>query len=203
MKRNTFFTVLVLVALFAVNSTIFAQENEEESTGIRPDAPSYAIRGPYAVGTMEMVVDNDNRPLPFTIWYPALNPDNLEQAHTYVMNYPGALVGLEALGHALFEADPNPADGPYPLFIYAHGFGGVRAGYIAFMEQLASRGFVAIVADHVGTTIAVDLSSPDAVWPALYTVPQDFGLLIDYTDVLNSDGLLKSMIDTERVAVGG
>lgn len=58
------------------------------------------------------------------------------------MNYPGALVGLEALGHALFESDPNSADGgPYVLFIYVHSFRGVRVYYIAFMEQLASHGF--------------------------------------------------------------
>ena len=28
-------------------------------------------------------------------------------------------------------------------------------------------------------------------------------MLIDYADVLNSDGLFESMIDTERVAIGG
>lgn len=203
MKHKTFFTVLVLVALLTVSISTVAQNDAESRTGIRPDAPSFAIRGPYSVGTMEMVLENDERPLPFTIWYPALNPDGLEEVHTYVMNYPGALVGLEAHGHALLDATPNTADGPYPLFIYAHGFMGVRAGYVAFMEQLASHGFIAIAADHIGTTIAADLSSPDSVWPVLYTVPQDFGLIIDYAETLNSDGVFTSMIDTERVAVGG
>ncbi len=44
------------------------------------DAPAYIARGPYPVGTMELVLNAESaRPLPVTVWYPALNPDGLPE----------------------------------------------------------------------------------------------------------------------------
>lgn len=203
MKHKSIFTVLVLVALLLGAIAVTAQDEAPMRTGLRPDAPPYGIRGPYAVGTMELIMDNnEERPLPMTIWYPALNPDELEEENTYVMDYP-PILHLEAYGHALLDAEPNIEDGPYPLLIHAHGFMGVRAGYLDLVEQLASRGFVVIAPDFVGATLSAAINEPDTFWSLLYQWTTDFGLVIDFAEGLNAEGIMAGVIDTENIAISG
>ena len=48
----------MLVALLAASIVVMpmtAQEEMAEPTGLPPDAPTFAVHGPYAVGTMEMM----------------------------------------------------------------------------------------------------------------------------------------------------
>ncbi|MBZ0293322.1 MAG: hypothetical protein K8L99_12215 [Anaerolineae bacterium] len=53
-KRNAWIFV-VLLLLFAA-----AQKNAgAESSGFRPDAPQYALRGPYTVGTRDPVIGGE------------------------------------------------------------------------------------------------------------------------------------------------
>lgn len=72
-KGRLIFLLLVLV----ISGTVFtlAQQETPQRQGIRPDAPTYAIRGPHAVGAANHTIDDGNeRVLEATIWYPALNP---------------------------------------------------------------------------------------------------------------------------------
>jgi len=202
--KNVFFRGLVLLALLTMTIVVVAQDEEAETrTGFRLDAPTYGIRGEYPVGTMEMVLPNEERPLPMTIWYPALNPDGLEEVHTYTVNYPPVFTDLEAYGQALFEAEPDVANGPYPLVIFSHGDNGHRTAVIHMMEHLTSWGFVVIAPDHLGMTASAVMNELDTFYPMLYNNPMDVSLVIDFAEDLTSEGNFAGMIDTENIASTG
>ena len=95
------------------------------------------------------------RALPMTIWYPAANPDDLEESVTYQEQ----LVVVE--GHALRDAPPAADTAPFPLIVFSHGSGGTRFQSIYLMEHLASHGFVVMAVDHPGNTIIDAALYPD------------------------------------------
>jgi len=196
------FGILLILALFAMS--LSAQEESEMSrTGFRPDAPTYGVRGPHPVGTIDMVVDNEERPLPVTIWYPALNPEELEEIYTYPAIYPPVFPPLEVYGMALFEAEPDSENGPYPLVVWSHGFTSFRTMNTYFGEHLASWGFVVIAPDHLGMTASEIANEPATFWPIYYNNPRDVSLVIDFAEQINADGVMAGMIDTENVASTG
>lgn len=202
--KNVFFRGLVLLALVLMAFTVIAQEEEEMTrTGFRPDAPTYAIRGPHPAGTMDMVIEDEDRPLPVTIWYPALNPDGLEEAYTYPVNYPPNLPPLEAYGMALFEAEPDAESGPYPLVVFSHGFTTFRVASTYLGEHLASWGFIVIAPDHIDMTIDKFGSDPATLYPMYYNTPVDVSRTIDFAETINADGIMAGMIDTDNIAAAG
>ena len=86
----------------------------------RPDAPPYALRGPYAVGVRDFVIDTPDRKIPVTVWYPAQNPDGKEEAVTYTMDFlADPASGFPTGGRALRDAAPDPSGGAYPLVLYS------------------------------------------------------------------------------------
>jgi len=119
------------------------------------------------------------------------------------VNYPPVFTDLEAYGHALFEAEPDVANGPYPLVIFSHGFTGHRTAVIHMMEHLASWGFMVIAPDHIGMTASDVLNEPDTFYPITYTNPTDVSLVIDFAEALSADSPLAGMIDTEHIASTG
>ena len=191
MKTRILFGLILL--LLSVNIT----------TAQRPDAPPFAERGAYAVGTRELRLEDESRPLKITIWYPAHNPDELEEA----MTYRDGLLVME--GRALADAPPDNSDAPYPLVIFSHGNGGTRWQSIYFVEHLASQGFVVMATDHIGNTLTERLGGDedtliDGLILNVTERPRDVLRLIDLADSLTApDGELAGLIDTNQVAVTG
>ena len=75
------------VILLAVASVLFMgarakQADAIQDTGMQSDTPAYAERGSYSVGTRYLAIEG-NSPLDVTLWYPASNEDNNEDAVTY------------------------------------------------------------------------------------------------------------------------
>ena len=173
------------------------------SAAQRPDAPTFAQRGPYPVGTIDFIIPDDDgdRPLPITVWYPALNPDGDTEEHTYRYGL------LTTEGRALSTAAPNTDDGPYPLVIFSHGNSGFRLQSLFLTEHLASWGFVVIAPDHTTNTMMDSLQQATFLQDLplnYFNRPVDIVRVLDYADMLNTDdSLLTSMIDLERVAVSG
>ena len=62
-----------LIGLFALTMVVLPVHAQE-----RFDAPLYAQKGPYAVGTMERIIEDDERPLELSVWYPADADEQLE-----------------------------------------------------------------------------------------------------------------------------
>ena len=112
---------------------------------------------------------------------------------------------------------------PYPLVIFSHGLGGMRMQNTIQMEELASKGFIALAMDHAfdaNVTIFNDGSSADyrsaiigevtteEFWnirlPQINTRVADVSFVLDYIkDVQGGDDSFWNMIDLERVGIMG
>jgi predicted dienelactone hydrolase len=163
----------------------------------RPDAPQYAKRGSYSVGTREFKIEDKARPLTGTVWYPALKTPDQKEETTYTAGF------LSDKGVAIRDAQPNPKNGPYPLIVFSHGFMGLRLQSLWYTEHLASYGFVVIAVDHPGSTL-FDYQTGDAAanWALR---PLDGLREIEYAEkVLNAPGdALAGLIDMNTIAVSG
>jgi len=116
----------------------------------RPDAPPFAHRGLYAVGTRDLVLYDEDmsrrRQLPVTVWYPSnLSPDAPQEA-IYTMT------PMQFAGNATTNAPWSEAQSAFPLVVFSHGSGGLRYQSLFLMEHLASHGFIVMAVDHVGNT---------------------------------------------------
>jgi predicted dienelactone hydrolase len=192
MQRGLF-VLLVAVLLLAIIAPAQAQ---------RPDAPRYAQRGPYPVGTREFVVADDDRPLDMTVWYPALNPDEVEEQTEYQV----LVFALE--GRAIRDAAPDVANGPYPVVMFSHGSSGLRYQSRFFTEHLASWGFVVVAADHPGNTTLDAIQDPDGFASKLLDNfayrPLDVLRQIDYLATLAAGGgVFDGVADMDQIAVSG
>jgi predicted dienelactone hydrolase len=198
-KRLFLVIVIGALMLMVLPANVVAQEGDEPvRTGLRPDAPPYAVRGPYSVGTMEFVIEDDERSLPVTVWYPAVS-DTFEEHYTYMLEMPP----LPFMGYAILDAVPDSENGPYPLVLFSHGAQSSRYSSLYLTEHLASYGFVVIAPNHTGDTMA-NGEDEDVFIRSHATRPVDIVRVIDFADVAtNGDGTMAGMIDVEHVAVMG
>lgn len=193
----------VVVLLSASFGGAAAQGAEvEERTGLRPDAPTYGVRGPHSVGTREVVTGGE-APFDLTVWYPALNSANVEEAFTYPYEIkmdapPGAVATVS--GQAIGDAPYDLARGPYPLVILSPGFSLGRTSYAWLAEHLASHGLVVIAPEHQER---IDPAMSD-FWRAAVTRPHDVVSTLDYAELqARAGGALAGLIDLDLVAVVG
>ena len=160
---------------------------------------------------MEFVIEPDSeRPLPLTVWYPALNPDGVAEEITYVYDNFVSIEGFTEPGRAISDAPADTDGGPYPLVIFSHGSVEYRYAYAYLTEHLASHGFVVMAVDHTGNTIAYSVDpevmgeniegwAEGFVTTAVYR-PADIQRTIDYAASLTGEGQdLAGMIDLEHI----
>ena len=171
----------------------------------RPDAPPYGVRGPYAVGVRDFVIDGTaeySRAITVSVWYPALNLNSVPEQITYAMDitpnteYPPVPV----YGRALQDAEPLTAGAPFPLVLYSHGAWSFRQSAAYLMEQLASYGFTVIAPDHVDNWGTIFQSTHAAE----ILRPIELKRTLDYAETLTANGgVLAGMIDMEHIAAAG
>ncbi len=188
--RKLFFIGLI-VSLLLMGSSTAAQ---------RPDAPVYAERGPFSVGTTELQIENGDYPLDVTLWYPALNSEGLEETVIYQVQ----IAQIE--GRALRDGEPNVDAGPFPLIVFSHGMGGFRIQSTFYTEHLASYGFVVVAADHPGSTL-FDLAGSSAAEGVLQSFalrPWEVLRQIEFVESLNAgDERFAGMVDIDNIVVTG
>jgi dienelactone hydrolase len=112
---------------------------------------------------------------------------------------------------------------PYPLVIFSHGLGGMRMQNTIQMEELASRGFIALAMDHpfdANLTVFNDGSSADyrsaivgevtteEFWnirlPQINTRVADVSYVLDHIKDIQADNDdFWNMVDLERVGIMG
>jgi predicted dienelactone hydrolase len=209
--------VLMIVLALGLLPAVQAQEGPKpEAVGFRPDAPAYALHGPYWVGTREFVIDEGGeRPLPVTAWYPALNPEGVEGFIDYNQYYP-YLAGLDPAmqGQALQNAAPDVSGTPYPLVVYSHGSMAMRDNSYWLLEHMASYGLVVLAPDHPGDAMgdyfamASGQTDPEAFTKAeileLSQRPMDIHRVIAFADTLTAQGgALEGLIDMDKIGVSG
>jgi predicted dienelactone hydrolase len=151
--------------------------------------------GPYAVGvtTLELVdtsrgieangeyAGGDERELVTEVWYPA------DQGSE----------GAEAR-----DAPVAADDAPYPLIVFAHGFGSMRTLSASYTAHLASHGYIVAAPDFPETNLA----APGGIQPGgLENQPGDVSFVIDSL-LEQSDaesGAVAGAIDPEQIGLTG
>ncbi len=196
----------MLIGMLLLGAAPWARAQESEP-------PRYAAPGPYAVGVREFVIEDAERPLEATVWYPARPAEGADKARYRVL-----FLSIE--GGAYPDAAPDLSGGPYPLAIFSHGLGGMRYQSTFLTEHLASQGFVVIAADHPGSTLrdliahGADGENLESVRdrPAAFTqIATSFALRplevlreLDFAASLTAPGgPLAGVIDTDNAAVIG
>lgn len=202
MHGNRLLSLLVVALLLSACQPI-VQPEPQPSHGLRPDAPPYGIRGPYAVGARDYAIRTGADTVLITVWYPALNPNHSKERIVYQVNdqlprvadLPAA--ALRIYGRALANAQPDMTQAPYPLVIFSPGLGAFRQANSYLVEHLASHGFVVIAADTRG-------ESGEEFWLGMATRVLDTQAVIVYAEQLTaSTGELAGLIDTEHIATAG
>lgn len=210
LRWYVYFMIGLLVVLMFSACQPITPVAKQALTGLRPDAPPYAIRGPHAVGVHDFVIGEGEDQLFISVWYPALNPHGVKEEIDYSVNtdlpavqevwYPPVRekkIKLTVKGHALHDAAPDSENGPYPLVIFAGGWANFRQTYSYLKEHLASHGFVVMSWD-------IRQENYEAFWAGAALRPLDAQRTIDYADHLTAaDGALAGLIDTERIAIAG
>lgn len=159
--------LLIAAAATMICATPLAAQNAAENRIdlIRPDAPELAAFGPHPVGVRAAsFTDPDridviattatgtppmaDRILQAEIWYPAA--EGSEPGTTYDTILRDGVTTTTLTGSAARDADP--AEGQFPLVILSHGYPGNRYLMSHLAENLASKGYVVVAADHPDST---------------------------------------------------
>ncbi len=197
---------LILIVLVVVVIVVLVNYSGSDKHSF--DSTNYSTRGLYPVGTLELVVEDADRPLDITVWYPAQNPDKKREKITYYQS-PGSTgeKDLPIYGYALSDVLPVE-EGPFPLVVYSHGNETYRLESVYLMEYLASHGFVVFALNHYGDSLeALNEEGERVVEDTIdYIVhrPNDITRVIDFATTVNDGtGHLSGVIDLERIAVTG
>ena len=179
----------------------------------RPDAPPYAVHGPFAVGYKSLVIgEGTEHPLEGSLWYPALNPTGRKEEITYDIKLKDSTWSTDlpkvVYGHALLNAEIDASQGPYPLVVWSPGFVANAAWNSNLLEHYASYGFIVLAPEHMEQFDPSDLHPiPFALsdlWTSSIDRPLDIKQTLDYAEKLTAPGgELAGLIDMEHVAVVG
>lgn len=205
-----------------------AEPVEPELLAAGPDrAIDPEQRGPYQVGVVTVTVEDPDRSAPpgflgnrrfrVEIWYPAVDAaqDEPRDVLDLFAEAPASLLPLlENLDipkipqDAAREAEVRTDQGLFPLVLFSHGNGGIRAQSFSYTNHLASHGYVVVAPDHQGNTIFDLVDDPDlqgSGFASIFDRPQDLTLLLDLVadGKLTDDGAIEATVDLRRVGVTG
>jgi pimeloyl-ACP methyl ester carboxylesterase len=162
-----------LVVLLAALALLASACGDDGSSSQKADPVSYAERGPYAVGELELELDPEHK---VAVFYPVDPAEVTADAEPYSYSgddlfepaivdlLPGSLAGTIAPDDT-WVGLPASGDGPFPVVLHSHG----AAGAIRFANihnaHTASWGNVVVVVDHpergVVAAVAATASSGD------------------------------------------
>ena len=170
------------------------------------DAYNPFLRGSHPVGTRsyEWTDASRNRTLPVDVWYPATEQHLGEDLSDETRDRYEVMPGMPEVTQDAVK-DANAAEGPFPLIIFSHGFGGEKRQSTFFCTHLASHGFVVAAMDHVGNTTADMLASagapedPKAMSTFIVDRPLDASFVIDR--MLSGDAGVS--VDAGRIGMSG
>lgn len=126
-----------------------------------------AFAGNTAIGfqTATLPDAHNNRPLQLAVWYPATTTASPE-----LIADNAVFIGARAV------PDAPPAEGPHPLIVLSHGYGGNWGNQVWLASALARQGYIVAAVNHPGTT-SKDRSPQAAA--QLWQRPNDLSRAID------------------------
>jgi predicted dienelactone hydrolase len=184
-------TALLLVAVSAIFAGTLAARNDDEPLKISA-TPFIPPDGPYAVGMHEYLWIDANRPDPFIkdpkfrrhliarVWYPARAVQGAQKAG-YLLDpkefgEKSSYSGFTAVKtNAVLDAPIARAKGPFPVLVYQPGGGTQRFIGTFETEELASRGYVVVAADHPGFSETVQFPDGTRFTPDQHVRPEEKG----------------------------
>jgi pimeloyl-ACP methyl ester carboxylesterase len=158
-------SLVVITALFAaltLGAGLVAGCGSSSSKSSTTVAVDYSKPGPYPVGTTSFMMDDR---IVF-MFYPA-DEDRLDEG-TPVTSYSSASAFPPALRAAIpaeltqevpldaTKDAPIATDGPFPVLIHSHGFGGYPEFTSQHLAHLATWGFVSAAPDHLERNLAAN-----------------------------------------------
>lgn len=179
-----------------------------------PDDPSAAGPWPVGVKTAQVTVAT-GKTIPVEVWYPAsLGSDSGKTAASYnLLSYfpPAEANKVPASANKLQVCDcfrDLPIDashGPYPAVIFIHGTGSFRTASLSTMTTWASRGFIAVAADHPGLFLGDFLAGGDCPSTG---IGQNLGRDVDaeiaaLTNKTGDMAFLGASVDMSRIGMSG
>ncbi|WP_378946543.1 alpha/beta hydrolase family protein [Paracoccus sp. R86501] len=207
--------MMAAAAVMACAAPLAAQDTAKDAPVnridlIRPDAPELAPYGPFPVGVRAAeFTDPDRidvkattatgtpprgpRTLPAEIWYPAAQGTAPGIDYDTMLRDGETQIQL----HGRASRDATPADGSFPLLIVSHGFPGNRYLLSHLAENMASKGYVVVAADHPESTY--DDMGPFTSTLVNRAVDQRF--LLDSMAALDDD--LGAITDADNTGVVG
>ena len=195
-----------LSILLAVGVSIVVRSDEPLKVATAPFLPPTGL---YAVGTHEYLWIDQSRQDPFTkdpkarrhliarVWYPAVAVASADKA-SYIREANEfaerstyrAFVNVKT--NAVTDAPLAKSKDPFPVLVYQPGGGTQRFIGTFECEELASRGYVVVSADHPGFSETVLFPDGVAFKPDLHLSPAETG---DFRkDVENSWGWLNDEV---------
>lgn len=223
MRNSYLFLCLSLFVFLLSNNGVKGQDSSFIYGDALPDAPELAMRGEFEVGvrTLELVskdqLDINNieegtaplydRKMVVEIWYPAKSIE-VDSLTTYsdVLGVPGnpnrPVLPFSFIGKASRDAEPDMAEGPYPLLIVSHGYLGSRFLMTYLTENLASKGYVVVAIDHPESTHR----NPGKFTSTLYYRALDDLFVLNQMATLGNKGsesFLSGLVNTDSTALIG
>lgn len=163
------------------------------------DAAEATPNPPYAVGLRLLTVVDPSRT---TDEVPGVMPAAPNRTIEVEVLYPAegepgpSPTAPGGAGGASSE-DAPPAQGEFPLVVFAHGFSGLGRFFRGFAEGWAREGYVVALPTFPLSRNGVNISAD------VQNQPGDISFVIDELAGLDDDDPLAGHVDVERVAVGG
>jgi dienelactone hydrolase len=179
MRGRTLAAVLIGAALVVAAAPAGAQTAGSHPVGVVTETFVDERRPTAANGDCAKI---PSRTLPTTIYYPA--------------------AGAASSTTAQANAAPDTSGGPYPLIVFAHGYGATARTYPPLLEYLASRGYVVAAP-------TFPLSSGDSPCGAIagdvVHQPEDLSFVIDSVLEVSAAkrGSLAGLVDEKRIGAAG
>jgi pimeloyl-ACP methyl ester carboxylesterase len=195
-RRLALGLALVLVVAVGCSSGDDGADQPGGEANAAPGTTAPAPEPPFAVGHRAMELVDDSRPTD------AFPPAGVEAAadRTVEVNllYPAegdAPAEDETVGSS--QADAQPAQGPFPLLVFAHGFTSNGDIFVPYGEMWAREGYVVALPTFPLSQEGVGNSDD------VQNQPGDVSFVIDQVLGFDGDDPLAGIADAEHIAVGG
>ncbi len=177
-------------------SSIAPSTSAERSASPQP----FSERGPFAVGVVNMQLDDSRSVI---VFYPvdseALPADAISFSYTAADMW-GTASDVWPLGWATSVPDawldaPASMSGPFPLVVFSHGWGNTRFNNSLHTAHLASWGFVVAAPEHVSRDITARLAGQDTL------PPSDLATIADTIRLMGTEGSLSGSALYDAIAI--
>lgn len=196
LQKHIFLLAFISFFIFAFSICRAAGPDQKYSVG-------------YKVMDFKYILGGAEKNLTVAVWYPTVSrPDRVV--------YHGP-----AKGDIAVNGDIDPKNGPYPLLVFSHGYGGSGLGSVFLTEKLAASGWIVAAPDHNDADSMVRIrpgpvkdasrksllsnaqkitnSGPDSRAPYLYRIEEMKAALAQ----MISSPFFEKHIDRNKIAVGG